>query len=463
MSKLPAEAVRKQIIGLIPVYMNVFMMGCANGWLPNVMYFMMHGQEVHATSGQCALIASFSELGRIIFAIPAGILTDKYGRKNITVIIGFLHFFTWLGLSLNTSLVTIYIGRLVLGAVTAMVNATALISIGEIASPENRGQLTSIYRIFMHIGAILPSIISVTFSAYKSLAWAITIFSIISLLSMFWVVETPSFLISVSKLEQARVILQEIRQGYQQSDINNEFEKLRKYIEDEKARKSQLSWLKFLKSKAIRRPLFTGTLLNFFTIATGGILIRIYITAVIPPHEFLPKKYYPLILQIILLFIAFTSTFYIDKFPRRIISLFGASALMVTNAVCALTSYLEMENQIGDTFKCYFILSTILSIIFYGASIQPMSSTIKAELYPQAVKGFCGSVGVISQSISAIILYQVYNFIKDHFHIYIIYVIFSINSFILFLVTYFLLPEARGVFLTDLQMKFKGNPQSNNV
>ncbi|XP_065207298.1 uncharacterized protein LOC135836408 isoform X2 [Planococcus citri] len=409
MSTVPGQAYWRQNIALLPVYMNVFMMGCGNGWLPNAIYFMMIGQEVHATSTQCAMIASFSELGRIIFAIPAGILADKYGRKKITIAISFLHFFIWLGVSLDTSLITIYAGRLIVGVATALVNATALTSIGEIASPEIRGQLTSIYQIFMNVGAILTGVISALFSSYKLLSWGIAFFSTVSLLPMLWVSETPSFLITVSKLEQAKTNLQRIRKGYSEREIDEEFEKLKKYIEDERIRKSQVSWAKFLKSKAIRKPLFSGTLLNFFSMFTGGALIATYITAIYPSNDYVPKKYYPLIIQILYFFMAFGTVFYIDKFPRRSIFMIGAATMAIVNAFCSFISFFDFENQPEQVFKWIFIVSNLSLVLCFGASVQPINSAIKSELYPQAVKGFCGSLGVISQALALIVMYQLYN------------------------------------------------------
>lgn len=91
--------------------MNVMVMGCGTGWIPNALYFLTTGEEVHATPSQCALIASCSTFGRLMFALPVGFLTDKYGRKKITIGIATLHCLAWIGLSLDSSLITIYTGR----------------------------------------------------------------------------------------------------------------------------------------------------------------------------------------------------------------------------------------------------------------------------------------------------------------------------------------------------------------
>lgn len=91
--------------------MNVLMVGYSSGWLLNTIYFLLGGEEAYATTSQIALIASCFQFGRILFSIPAGILTDKYGRKKSAVIVAFLNFFAWLAISLDKSEVTMCIGR----------------------------------------------------------------------------------------------------------------------------------------------------------------------------------------------------------------------------------------------------------------------------------------------------------------------------------------------------------------
>ncbi|XP_065207428.1 uncharacterized protein LOC135836486 [Planococcus citri] len=460
MMTVPKEAIRRQIITLIPVYMNVFLMGCADGWLPNAVYFFLVDDEVRTSSSKFPLITLvFSDLGKIVFAIPAGILVDKYGRKNISLWVAISTFFAWFGLSLSSSLVALYTARFVLGLAEAMIYSSSLVSIGEIASPEIRGQLTNIGLIFINAGLILPSIVSVIFGSYKSLAWGITFFSILNLLSMIWAVETPSYLVSVSKLKQAKNNLQEIRKGYNVNDIDTEFEKLHKYIDDEKNRRSKLTWVKFIKSKAIRKPLLIGILLNVITVFIGSSLIKVYITVIIPSNELVPKKYYPLIIQALLLLISFFTTFYVDKFPRRSIFLFGAISVLIINAICALANYIDIENDqyqsTANVFKWIFIFGNLLNMICYNAAIQPMNTALKAELYPQTMKGFCGSVTVICHAVATIILYQLYDFVKDYLELSLAYIMFSINSLLLILAVYFFAPEGRGASLTDLQMKFK--------
>ncbi|XP_065207294.1 glucose transporter GlcP-like [Planococcus citri] len=456
MTKIPTAAFWRQIICLVPVYLNVLVMGSGLGWLPNAMYLLTKGQEVRATSTQCAWIASCSIFGRLVFAIPAGILADKYGRKEITICVAFLHFSAWLGLSMSSSIVTIYIGRFVIGLAEVLINSTALISIGEIASAENRGRLTTLYHICASFGGILSSLISLSFSSYSTLSRGIAALSFISLLSMFWASETPSFLVSSSKLNEAKNNLRYIRRGYKEQVINNEFEKIKNYIQDEKARKKTLSWIKFLKLKSIRKPLLVGILANFFSKSTGVMLMRNYITLLIPSNKFVARRYYPLVIQTLLLLVSTNATLYIDKIPRRTLILVGSLILAGINGVCGLSSYLMagIQNE-DDVFRWVFIVTNILAILCYTISVQPVTTVLKSELYPQSVKGFCVSLGSLSQSLSTVLSYQMYHFTENLSILYVMYIVFSINSVLLYLIMHFFMPEGLGTSLTDLQMTFK--------
>ncbi|XP_065217976.1 uncharacterized protein LOC135843866 isoform X2 [Planococcus citri] len=441
--------------------MNVLMMGCAIGWLPNAIYFLMHGDEVHATFSQCDLIASLSQLGKLVFAIPGGLVVDKYGRKKVIIGVAFLNFFSWLGLSSSTSLIAIYVGQFALGAGQALTQEAYSIAIGETASPAIRGQLSSVSQIFLTIGVILPAVISVIFSSYKILAWIVTLLSFLSLLSMVMVSETPNFLISTSKFDQAREKLEILRRGCPVDEIDSEFEDLKKYIENENARRDQLNWLTFLKLKSTRGPILTAILIKFFTTGTGRSLITTYVTTIYPANEFVPKKYYPLIMQIIILLINVFTAFYIEKFPRRAIIIFGAIAITYSNSFSALVNYIHSKNQ-SEIFNGLFLLGNVLYLIFFNGMVQPINSTIKTELFPQAVKGFGGSVTIVSQAVSTLISYQTYYFITKYFYLYDMYVVLAINSLVLAAIVYFLLPESRGSTLVDVQMNFQPNREPCN-
>lgn len=94
------------------MFVNTFMYGCANSWVSNAIIFLTaSGHVPSATVEQCGLMAQLFEAGRLIFAIPGGLLADKYGRKKILITIGCLNFICWAILCFTDSLLLIYIAR----------------------------------------------------------------------------------------------------------------------------------------------------------------------------------------------------------------------------------------------------------------------------------------------------------------------------------------------------------------
>lgn len=58
-------------------------------------------------------MASVHQIGRLVFAIPAGMWADKYGVKLIIITVGCIHVITWAMLSVTHSVWLILAIRLV--------------------------------------------------------------------------------------------------------------------------------------------------------------------------------------------------------------------------------------------------------------------------------------------------------------------------------------------------------------
>lgn len=336
-----------------------------------------------------------------------------------------------------------------LGIGTALVNATATISIGEVASPQIRGSLIGIYLIFFYSGAIFQGINCAIFSSYHILTYSNTAVSTLYFVFMYWAMETPGFLLSVSKREQAWKNLKRIRPGYPEEVIAIEFQKMDDYITVERKQKNELNWAKFLRSKAIRVPLITTFLLNFLTIMTGINLVGSYTTLIIPNNDYVPKKFYPLIMQMLLFIPTMLTPFYMDKFDRRTLYLFGAAltcSIQFANGV----NYYFFSNYDVSFCKWSFVAGNLMLNAAYGSSLGPTNSAIKSELFPQAVKGLGGAFSIISQATATILGYKLYHLMSQHY-LHILYFIFALNAVVLGVFVHFQLPEGRGKLLSDLQ------------
>lgn len=263
--------------------------------------------------------------------------------------------------------------------------------------------------------------------------------------------ETPNFLMSVSKKAQALENLKRIRPGYAEEDINIEYKKMDDYISTEREHKKELNWAKFLRSKQIRGPLINTFILNFLTTMSGINLVGSYNTLIIPDNDYIPKKFYPLIMQCLLFIPTAITPFYMDKFGRKTLYIFGATLAGIVQFSNGISYYIFHQYE-TSFFKWTFIVGNLMLNAAYGSSLGPTNSAIKSELFPQAVKGLGGSLSIISQATSTILSYKLYHLMSAKY-LHFLYICFSLCCITLAFFVHFVLPEARGKLLSDLQVQ----------
>lgn len=86
-------------------------MGCTSGWIITSIHFFKSEKEISATAAEISLITMNSEIGKVIFVLPAGLLTDRYGRRKIILSACVLHTISWLLLSVHSSVTVICVAR----------------------------------------------------------------------------------------------------------------------------------------------------------------------------------------------------------------------------------------------------------------------------------------------------------------------------------------------------------------
>ena len=94
------------------VFYNFALVSGTRSWLANAVYFMRQpNHEPHATVAECGMMESCYQIGRFVFAVPGGVLVDKYGRKYVIISIGLIQIATWVLLSLTRSVEVIFVIR----------------------------------------------------------------------------------------------------------------------------------------------------------------------------------------------------------------------------------------------------------------------------------------------------------------------------------------------------------------
>ncbi|CAJ2509990.1 Uu.00g058900.m01.CDS01 [Anthostomella pinea] len=234
------------------------------------------------------IISAAYSLGAILSLLFIGIVNDKFGRRgfiargSLIMVIGALI----QGLSVNTG---IYIfARLVLGfgILTCIVSGSSLI--GELAYPKERPVLTSLFNVSYFVGQLLAAGICFgTNSIASNYAWKIPSWlqmcpSLVQIAFIFFIPESPRWLITKEKSDEAYAILAKYDgEGDHESEfVKAEFVQLQTTISIELDH-SKKSYKNLAATSGMRRRMLISAALGLFTQWSGNTLISYYLSDIL--------------------------------------------------------------------------------------------------------------------------------------------------------------------------------------
>src|SRR5205809_1366895 len=166
-------------------------------------------------------IASCALIGCVIGAMFAGTLSDKIGRKKMLVLSGILFAVSSVGIAIPLSLTWFVFFRLIGGIGIGVASMLAPMYIAEIAPADIRGRLVSVNQLGIVTGILLIYFVNASIAGWHDEAWNVStgwrwmfgsgiIPSIIFLIMLFFVPESPRWLASKEKWDDAEDILTKV-------------------------------------------------------------------------------------------------------------------------------------------------------------------------------------------------------------------------------------------------------------
>jgi MFS family permease len=150
------------------------------------------GLTIVSTRGQAGFLFNFVAIPFILFALPAGIIADKIGRR-LTIKLGLviIILFTVIGFIIQRNLILLAIVLILFGVGWACVNVNSIVIVWELApSAEKIGTYTGAYYFFSVLAAILgPYIIGALTDLLGTITFflMVALFFVVALILMFFV------------------------------------------------------------------------------------------------------------------------------------------------------------------------------------------------------------------------------------------------------------------------------------
>ncbi|KAJ7676395.1 general substrate transporter [Mycena rosella] len=368
------------------------------------------------TKGKLGLLSSIQNIGALAGYPFAPYLCDGIGRRP-TVFIGALMMVIATAIQTASQSVGMFIGaRFLIGFGLTFAASAAPMLVAELSYPQYRAPLTSAYNSLWHSGSIVAA--WATFGSFKinnTWAWRLpsvlqAVPSLVQVLLVFLVPESPRYLVKKGKEEQALRILAYYHADGDENDplVRYEFEEIKAAMEFDRTVAANVGWKSLISTPGNLKRVRIIIAIAFFSQWSGNGLASYYLNKVLsdigitnPTTQLLLNG----ILSIWSLLCALTASTTVERFGRRV--LFLSSACLMTLFFTMQTVCFARFTISGDTNAANGVIAFIfLYSAAYNLAFSPLIVTYALEILPYNIraKGF----NVFNITISIALIFNQY-------------------------------------------------------
>ncbi|KAI0044057.1 hexose transporter [Auriscalpium vulgare] len=435
---------------------------------------MMNGLQIlnqwedafnHPSGSKLGLLGAIQNIGSLGATPFAPYCADILGRKW-TVIFGAGVMVAGTIIQTASQSVSMFIGaRFLLGFGLGFAGNAAPMLVTEIAYPTQRAPVASIYNALWPGGAFIAS--WVTFGSFhinNSWAWRLpsacqAIPSVFQVLLMPWAPESPRWLVSKGREEEALDILAYYHASGNREDplVQFEFEEIKTAIAEEKIQK-QTGWLDLLRTPGMRRRMRIIIALALFSQWSGNGLVSYYLNQVFDTIGITNKTEQLLInafLNLWSLIMAVLGGAFCDRLGRRTLFLTSTAGMLLffTLQTIGSSQYALHGNKSAGNAVVAFIF---LYSGAYAIAYSPLIVSYTLEVLPFAMRA--KGMAAFSLAITASLVFNQYinplalkAIAWKYYIVYCVWLAFELGYIYLFLV------ETKNRTLEETALIFDGD------
>jgi sugar porter (SP) family MFS transporter len=418
---------------------------------------LMFGFDIAIISGAVPFIQSYFHwnelwlgwgvssllLGCIVGAFGSGVLTDKYGRKRIMMLLALFFALS----SAATALATVswfFISARILGGLA--VGAASVLSpmyIAEVAPSGMRGRLVSIYQLAITLGILVSYLINFLLHDLDyNWRWMFAtgiLPSVFFFAGLFFIPESPRWLFKSGRKEEAVDILSRLNDT---ETVRQEVEGIEKSLRT----KSDHTGILDLFRPGVRTSVFFGLILAVLVQVSGINTVidyapKILLAAGVDIRSALLQTS---LIGIINFIFTFAAIFLVDRVGRKPLYISGSIGMTIT--------LLFLAAAFAYSWPAWMILLCILLFIaFFAACIGPVFWTLVSEIFPTRVRGTAVALVSFTQWIFNFLVVWLFPYVLQTIGGPATFLLLASMAFLQVLVSVFRMPETKGKTLEEIE------------
>ncbi|KAF2627759.1 hexose transporter-like protein [Macroventuria anomochaeta] len=402
------------------------------------------------------------------FIVP--FVAEWWGRK-VPIAIGCVIMIAGALVSTFSTNWKIYLaGRLILGFGNSFAQMCSPILLTEICHPQHRGRFTAIYNCLWNLGAVFVAWVAWgTSQADNEWSWrSITLLqglpSLIQLSLIWWVPESPRWLISKERYEEALSMLAYYHANGNQNDatVQFEYQEMKETIRMEVDASKNSSYLDFIKTRGNRWRLAILISLGIISQYSGNALFSNYINLVYEGAGITSQSQKMGLTggeRILQLGVSVYAATLIDKVGRRKLFLIATSG-MVINFICwTITSAIyENSNELNAGAGYAQIPFIWVFGVFYSLAWSGLLVAYALEILPYRLRG--KGLMIMNITVQAILAVGgqtnpvAWKRLPHHWNLALFYTLWICVELVW---VYFVYPETKGPTLEEIGRIFDGD------
>lgn len=406
-------------------------------------------------------VISSALIGCIIGGSVAGYLSQAIGRRKGLIIAAFLFLISAVGSAipdkmnfLGSEVISSFVlYRIVGGIGVGMASMLSPMYISEIAPANIRGRLVSWNQFAIIFGMLVVYFVNYFIARGQPEDWIMNtgwrwmfasevIPASLFLIMLFFVPETPRFLVMKNREEEAIKLLNKISG---QSKATKVLSDIKNSLSTKKS-----SWLSYGSLIIV-----IGVLLSVFQQFVGINVVLYYASKIFVNMgaDTDTSLLQTIIVGAVNLTFTIVAIFTVDKFGRKPLQIIGALGMAFSMACLGLTFYLE---RLGIGSLIFMLLYTA----FFAVSWGPVTWVLLSEIFPNKIRGAM-SIAVAAQWISNLIISWTFPimdghpWLTEHFNQGFSYWVYSFMGILAAVFVWKLVPETKGKSLEELESIWK--------
>jgi sugar porter (SP) family MFS transporter len=404
-------------------------------------------REFGLTTAAEEIVVSGVLLGATIGAIVGGKAADFFGRRKVLLVTAAIFGIGALASAMAPSPAILIVSRVVLGLAIGLASTNVPVYLSEVAPSHARGWVVSLFQLAVTIGIVVAYLTDYAFASVEGWRWMLGLAVVPALvfgIGMFFLPETPRWLLRGGRYEVAHSVLARIRAT---TDVTVEIEEIKASL----AQQVESGRWRDLLSWHVRPALIVGLGLAIFQQITGINTVIYYAPKILEAAGFNSASGAILAtagVGLVNVGMTIMAMFLVDRLGRRPLLLVGIAGMIVTLGMLGLS--FRVSNPSGQ-LAWIAVICLMGYVASFAISLGPIFWLLIAEIYPLRIRGLAEGTAATFNWGSNLIVSLTFLTLVEKFSVSSTFLLYAVASVASWLFAYYLVPETKGRTLEQIE------------